>query len=89
MRWIINKGKPHNPRYAFIKKRDECLNIRNHLYGPHSYTAWHEWAEGMARRGYEQSKCPDCGFWMIWTKTTKKQEALDVDSQGTVTTASD
>jgi hypothetical protein len=38
----------------------------DHTYGPNSYTAWHDWAEKMAET-HVQTKCPECGLWMIWT----------------------
>lgn len=40
-----------------------------HTKQPTGYLDWHAWAEEMAKT-HEQSKCPTCGLWAIWTKRT-------------------
>ena len=38
----------------------------DHTYGPSDYTAVFDWAEETAKT-HKQSKCDECGLWMIWT----------------------
>lgn len=37
---------------------------------PEGYLAWHEWAEKKAKT-HDQSQCPGCGRWKVWTKRSR------------------
>lgn len=70
---LINKGvPPQSVLEGFLKERDTCPNLKNHLYGPYDYLAWHAWAERIHKLGYEAKRCPDCGFYLIYKLKRKK-----------------
>jgi hypothetical protein len=44
-----------------------CPNRAEHTYGPAGYADWFEWASRLGAKRHVQSKCPDCGRFLIWT----------------------
>lgn len=52
----------------FKAMRDRCPNVAAHNEPPLSdnYHAVAEWAERMLKT-HTQSRCPGCGFYVIWT----------------------
>jgi hypothetical protein len=51
--------------------REACPNLSNHAREPAGYCTWFDWAASLHYRGYVQSKCPGCGFYAIWTSTSR------------------
>ena len=45
----------------------DCPNAAEHTPRPSGYGAHSDWAEAMALT-HDQSQCPVCGLWMIWTR---------------------
>lgn len=49
-----------------IATEQDCADRANHTPSPAGYNEWHEWAERM-KETHDQTQCPTCGFWAIWT----------------------
>lgn len=42
-----------------------CPNATHHTPCPADYASWMIWAERMTK-GFEQTRCPGCGLYLIW-----------------------
>lgn len=52
--------------------KEECPNVANHMAGPSSYIAWHEWADKKLRR-HKQMRCTVCNLLEIWVRRDKSE----------------
>lgn len=63
-----------------MKKRpiEICPQAWQHTPAPTFYVAWHLWAEQMGRT-HDQSRCPGCGLFRIWTRRADAPELPPID----------
>jgi hypothetical protein len=60
---------------------EACPNLANHAREPSGYCTWFDWAASLHHCGYVQSRCPGCGFYVIWTSTFRSAGGTTQDEE--------
>ena len=58
--------------------KEHCPKAYEHTPEPSGYLAWHVWADGMDRLGYEQRQHDACGLWTQWVTKTGRPAKVSV-----------
>jgi hypothetical protein len=55
---------------------EQCPDVRKHAKEPLGYLQRHDWMEKRTKT-HVQSRCPTCGYWVIWTPKPFKRYRKD------------
>ncbi len=58
---------PFTPAMFGADRFEDCPEARRHPRQPDEYIERSNWTERQAKR-YTQTRCPACGFWVLWKR---------------------